>query len=164
MHIDNIIVPDQARKVRDLDPEHVKKLKAEFRQYRSPFLMFAGHVPKNVDIDSLKQPSEKPMVEVIGGQHTCAAFRELYEEGVEDCSLVNMNIFTGLTNMEALEIGFQHNEMIKLGKPLGFIDFVKMLRFHLFSGQTVDERKQKKKEISLAFGFKVSISLIIKKS
>ena len=155
VHIDNIIPPEDKRKVRDLDIEHVKKLKTEFRRYRSPFLMLAGHVSPNIDIETLSSRSEVPTVEVIGGQHTCAALKELYDEGMADCSLVNMNLFKGLSDLEAIEIGFQHNEMVKLSKSLSFIDLVKMLRVQLFNGQTEAERKLKKKEIALAMGFEV---------
>ena len=158
VHILNIIPPESSRKVRDLDKDHVEKLKGEFQRYRSPFLMLAGHVAEDIDLDTLKQESDLPTVEVIGGQHTCAALKELHDEGMESCSVVYMNIFKGLSDTEAIEIGFHHNEMVKLGKPLEFMDLVKLLRLHLFSGQTERERKKTKKEIAAALGFQVSNS------
>ena len=53
-----------------------------------------------------------------------SALKELLDEGVADCSLVNMNVFKGLSAMETIEIGFHDNKMIKLGKTLSFIDLV----------------------------------------
>lgn len=57
-------------------------------------------------------------VETIGGIHARVALHKLLKEGINMSPTVYMTLYKGLSDTEALKLGFDHNVVHELGRPI----------------------------------------------
>lgn len=57
-------------------------------------------------------------VETIGGNHARVALQKLLKEGINMSPTVYMTLYKGLSDTESLELGFDHNVVHELGRPI----------------------------------------------
>ncbi|XP_060591455.1 uncharacterized protein LOC132746355 [Ruditapes philippinarum] len=88
------------------------------------FQLLAGNILSG-DLENAMQ--ERGMrIEVIGGNHTKAALMTLYRQGLRN-PYVQMTLYEGLTDEEALKVGLHHNETNLKAKPMSFLDKVDVI-------------------------------------
>jgi hypothetical protein len=131
--------------VRDLDPVHVKELEEQFLKSRSLFCVLVGYIPtKRTNLSNLASPGSG-QVETIGGNHTRQALQNLHKQGkCLHITHVNVNIYEALTNIEAMQLGFMHNEQHEHSKASSFEEKVKLFRKLYLSAKEVYPKNEKK--------------------
>jgi hypothetical protein len=90
-------------------------------------------------------------IEVIGGNHTKAALMTLYRQGLRN-PYVQMTLYEGLTDEEALKVGLHHNETNLKAKPMSFLDKV----------DVIVKLKQDIKAVASVFQKKVNFLTLLK--
>ena len=87
-------------------------LTEEFRKSSSQFVMLAGLIKDEdmpIDLETLKAADCGLEVETLGDNHTRIALQYLHAAGQLENGVVKVRIYHGLTDDEALEVGFMHN-------------------------------------------------------
>lgn len=114
--------PAKERRTRDLDEEHVKNLESQFRTNTALYTVLIGHISEPCELSGLAEAGSAK-VEVLGGNHTRQA---LVNIGAD--VLVQMDIYLNLREIDALKLGWVHNEIHKFSKHASFEETVKL--FH----------------------------------
>ncbi len=95
------------RLIRPLDPIHVADIVKGLKSNPQQYCILAGVLVEG-ELNDLTD-SGKTRVEVIGGNHTRAAFQALVADGTLQCETLKVKVYTGLTTAEALQVGYRHN-------------------------------------------------------
>ena len=156
--------PLKQRTVRNLNRSHVQELKESFEKHQAKnvFNTLAVHIPNMFPMHVTKQDvlEGKYMLEVLGGNHTRQALTEV-QKNVKVPSV----IYTGLTNDQALAIGYEHNKKNEKSRLMTFTENVLLFRRKLHGNpdQTLSQtqRAQWKKTMADILGTTVSIQLFI---
>lgn len=122
VHVSNLVEPAPERKVRDIDYDHLRRLEEEYMKSGNVFTVLVGFVNSLEYIEELQQPGKGP-VEVLGGNHTRQALLNL-EKNV----CVPMNIYFNISNVQALKLGWLHNEIHSSSKVTTFEEQVILFR------------------------------------
>ena len=128
VHISNLIEPAASRLVRPVDPDHVRVLTEEFRRSSSQFVVLAGHVDDGIDTNILREPDCGVSVETLGGNHTRIALQYLNSANQLQNGMVKVCLYQGLSDDEALEVGFLHNKQAELSKKMSFMDQARLIK------------------------------------
>lgn len=151
VHVLNLVEPVASRRIRDLDTGHVKFLEDSF--LASPggeFHLLAGLLVEG-DIERVAEPGEAK-IEVLGGNHSRAALSSLHRRGLHD-SFCLVSIYEGLTDEEALKLGYHHNKISERAKAMSFVDIVNIIR-----KQRESDPNNLRKKLQRIFDYKVFIS------
>ncbi|CAG2199096.1 unnamed protein product [Mytilus edulis] len=122
VHVSNLVEPAPERKVRDIDYDHLRRLEEEYMKSGNVFTVLVGFVNSLEYIEELQQPGKGP-VEVLGGNHTRQALLNL-----EKNICVPMNIYFNISNVQALKLGWLHNEIHSSSKVTTFEEQVILFR------------------------------------
>ena len=128
VHITNLAEPACERLVRPVDPDHVQYLTDEMRKSAELFIVLAGMVDEEVDLDQLKEPNCGTDVEVLGGNHTRIALQYLHSSNHLHKETVKVRVYKDLTDAEALSIGYLHNKQAEKSKKMTFMDETRLVK------------------------------------
>ena len=118
--------PLQTRAVRDLNEAHVQELKDSFQvKKKSIFSTLAVHIPNVFPMYVTKNAilEGKHTLEVLGGNHTRQALME-----IDETIKVPVTIYAGLSNDQALVIGYEHNKKNEKSRLMTFTETVVLFR------------------------------------
>ena len=113
-------------------------LTEEFRKSSSQFVMLAGLIKDEdmpIDLETLKAADCGLEVETLGGNHTRIALQYLHAAGQLENGVVKVRIYHGLTDDEALEVGFMHNKKAELSKKMSFMDQSRLIKVSLINSK-----------------------------
>ena len=150
------MAPSEVGMVRQVDYDHVNKLEKSFRDNSTQISMLAGHVRQKVPMEVLAQPG-RVSVEVLGGNHTRLALQSLHDKGLLLEPLIRMTIY--FTDVEQLQIGVHHNEILKESKPMTFMEKAALMRSRQpegFRKKSQGDVDSWKKELQVIFSCAVS--------
>ena len=159
VHITNLVGPESSRMVRPVDSEHVETLKGVFMKKTTSFLVMAGLCDQDVDVTKLKKENMY-QIETIGGNHTRIALQSLLAAGqlAAPDQLVKVKIYKDLSDTEALQVGYEHNQQALNAKQVTFMDVCRIIRKHLKDKSKKEVTKEKAK-LSQIFGYEVCLSV-----
>ncbi|XP_062600039.1 uncharacterized protein LOC134261635 [Saccostrea cucullata] len=123
VHIDNLIPPKDGHSIRAISDKHVQDLVKSFRKSFDPYTVLIGLASTKADISKMSIPNQEP-VEILGGNHTVAALKQLAGENSEAYKNVYMDIYTNLTEAQALSLSYKHNELHENSQELSFSEKV----------------------------------------
>lgn len=152
--------PPPQRRVRELNLSHVNELKASFNRQGGNLTLptLAVHVanafPNHILEDDVLEG--KHDLEVIGGNHTREALMDL------DVDIkVPVTIYAGLSNDQALLVGYEHNKVHQSSREMTFAEDVILFRSRLVgdpeAGLTQANRTQWRKRMANILGVTVSL-------
>ncbi len=154
VHIDNLLPPAEHRLIRPLDPIHVADIVKGLKSNPQQYCILAGVLVEG-ELNDLTD-SGKTRVEVIGGNHTRAAFQALVADGTLQCETLKVKVYTGLTTAEALQVGYRHNVVAASSKDMQFMDTVRVIHKQLNS-RSGQEKRRRKADLAMIFGYEVRL-------
>ena len=129
VHVKNLVEPKSERKLRDLNTSHVHFLEKSLAECQgSDFVVMAG----NLLSGSIEKAEEEGQVviETIGGNHTRAAVNLLYQKGAREPYVI-VTVYKGLTDQEALKVGWHHNSIPGRSRSMSFTEMVGLVKRHI---------------------------------
>ena len=109
---------------------------------------------KKIDPQALRK-SCTTKAEVIGGNHSSVALQSRLKKGLLTSPIVEVKIYTELTDVEALQIWVQHNELYKKSRELSFMEKVKLIWQLKPEVETSESLDQWKIWLATIFSYKV---------
>ena len=100
----NLVEPRETHRVRNLDRDHVVMLETKLKDGLGSSIMMVANVQCEKD---QFDPAVPQKYEVIGGNHTRAAFQRIHPNGNKEFIV---KVYCNLTYEEALYLGIQHNK------------------------------------------------------
>ena len=109
------------------------------------YKILVGHIKdqrkETVALDKLKQPNAIN-IKTLGGNHTRQALQELANENPthkETYEYIMCTVYAGLSDKDALRLGYEHNKCNEVGKPTSTEDFLRLFRRELLRAIGYDE-------------------------
>lgn len=140
VNVQNFSEPPTERRTREIDQDHVKRLEEQFIKNPTVFTVLIGHIPNGTELSDNLEKRSNTRIEVLGGNHTRQALLNI--GSVDIC--VSTNIYQGLSDLQALRLGLQHNEIHQFSKKPTFEDTVKLFRCILKNVESEFRGKGKK--------------------
>ncbi|XP_071509577.1 uncharacterized protein [Diadema antillarum] len=118
--------PPQQRLVRQLNQTHVEELKVSLQKHGVVFNNLTVHIPNHLPshINKCDVIAGHYTLETIGGNHTREAIAKLKEQFVS----VPVIVYAGLTNAQALMVGYEHNRLHLNSRAMTFEEDVSLFR------------------------------------
>ena len=158
--MDNLISPDSKRLIRELSYQHVDFLEKSFQQNAGQIHLPVGLLGKEINPQALKE-SGTTKLEVIGGNHSRVALQSLLKKGLLTSPLVKVKMYRDLTDIEALQTGVQHNEVLKKSRELSFMEKVKLIRQLKPEVEISESIDQWKIRLATIFSYKVNYTFTL---
>ena len=112
--------------MRDLNTKHVHYLEKSYAECQgADFVVHVGHLISG-DIEKVATEGSC-IIETIGGNHSRAAVKLLYQKGARD-PFLTMTIYHQLTDFEAMRLGFHHNAIPGRNRKLTFVEKVHLVK------------------------------------
>ena len=120
--------PPPQRLVRQLNQLHVAELKVGLEKHGAVFNQLNVHIPNHLSCHINKEDllEGRYPLETIGGNHTRQALVELGQE-----IMVPVIVYAGLTNNQALMVGYEHNRLHQSSRAMSFAENVLLFRSRL---------------------------------
>ena len=143
--IKNLHQPAETRLTRKPDSAHVKLLVQTMRgkDQVNPLIV---NIPNMEKSEVLLSQATKGLyhLEVIGGNHTRLAFQQLNEES-QQFATARVRLYAGLTDQQALWLGYQHNQQHEHSRKTTFVENVLLFR-RCFEALVADPDKPRNAE------------------
>ncbi|CAG2251779.1 unnamed protein product [Mytilus edulis] len=133
VHIQNLVIPADDRRFRNLDTKHANCLKQFYENQQICHTILIGNIVSDVttnkdNLSKLLLEPGKVAVETLGGNHTRHALQCLSASQTKPISTLTCLFYNKLPDELVLQLGYEHNASYTLGKPTSLVDLVNVFR------------------------------------